>query len=114
MQHGENTAGGWHVRVAETALALLRNRGLDPELAQKLSLGALRLGLGPDLRFPASPLLRSRVFGLEFPHPVGLAAGIDKDAVAARGLLRLGCASVEVAPSRYVRRTAIRNPGSSG
>ena len=96
MQHGENTAGGWHVRVAEAALALLRSRGLDPELAQKLSLGALRLGLGPDLRFPASPLLRSRVFGLEFPHPVGLAAGIDKDAVAARGLLRLGCASVEV------------------
>lgn len=40
--------------------------------------------------------LATTVGGLHFPNPVGMAAGFDKDAVAAQGLLRLGFGSVEV------------------
>lgn len=40
--------------------------------------------------------LATTVAGLHFPNPVGMAAGFDKDAVAAQGLLRLGFGSVEV------------------
>ncbi len=84
------------MRAADAVAAALRRAPVDPERLQKLFLWALRNGLVPDLRFEASPLLATRVLGLEFPHPVGLAAGIDKDAVAVRGLLGLGCASLEV------------------
>ncbi|MCY4592838.1 MAG: quinone-dependent dihydroorotate dehydrogenase [Alphaproteobacteria bacterium] len=84
------------MRVTDAVAAALGRAPVDPEHLQKLFLWALRCGLVPDLRFEASPMLATRVLGLEFPHPVGLAAGIDKDAVAVRGLLALGCASLEV------------------
>src|SRR5438309_1262012 len=56
--------------------------------------GAARLGgwwLGP-----RDPMLRVRALGLEFPGPVGLAAGFDKDARGTRGLGALGFGFVEV------------------
>ena len=37
-----------------------------------------------------------RAFGLDFPNPVGLAAGYDKDAIAWRGLASLGFGHVEI------------------
>ncbi len=40
--------------------------------------------------------LRQTLFGREFPNPVGLAAGFDKDAVAVRALPALGFGFVEV------------------
>ncbi len=40
--------------------------------------------------------LRVNVFGLPFPHPLGLAAGFDKSAEAFAGLLNLGFGFVEV------------------
>jgi dihydroorotate dehydrogenase len=45
---------------------------------------------------PRDPVLRVRALGLEFPGPVGLAAGFDKDARGARGLAALGFGFVEV------------------
>lgn len=45
------------------------------------------------------PRLRQTLFGLgglEFPNPVGLAAGLDKDGVAVQGLAALGFGFVEV------------------
>ena len=44
--------------------------------------------------FPAR--LRTRVAGLDFPNPVGLAAGFDKDARVADAMLGLGFGFVEV------------------
>jgi dihydroorotate dehydrogenase len=41
-------------------------------------------------------VLRVRALGLEFPGPVGLAAGFDKDARGTRGLAALGFGFVEV------------------
>jgi dihydroorotate dehydrogenase len=53
--------------------------------------GLLRWWLGPQ-----DPVLRVRALGLEFPGPLGLAAGFDKDARATSGLGALGFGFVEV------------------
>ena len=45
---------------------------------------------------PRGPVLRVRALGLEFPGPLGLAAGFDKDARGTRGLAALGFGFVEV------------------
>jgi dihydroorotate dehydrogenase len=45
---------------------------------------------------PREEALRVRALGLEFPGPLGLAAGFDKDARATRGLGALGFGFVEV------------------
>ena len=42
------------------------------------------------------PRLSVTVAGLDFVHPVGLAAGFDKDAIAAHAMPRFGFAAVEV------------------
>ena len=70
-------------------------RVLDPEDAHNLALKALRF---MPLPRPAAdpPELGVRAFGLNFPNPVGLAAGFDKNAVAPDALLRLGFGFVEV------------------
>ena len=45
---------------------------------------------------PRDPVLRVRALGLDFPGPLGLAAGFDKDARGTAGLAALGFAFVEV------------------
>ena len=68
---------------------------LDAETAHRMTIAALKVV--PPRRppnFPAS--LRSRVAGLDFPTPVGLAAGFDKDAEVAEQMLGQGFGFVEV------------------
>ncbi len=70
-------------------------RALDPEDAHALAIKALRIV--PVARAAADPPeLKTRVFGLNFPNPVGIAAGFDKNALAPNALLRLGFGFVEV------------------
>jgi dihydroorotate dehydrogenase len=68
---------------------------IDPEDAHNLALRALRMvpqiGLKPD---PAQ--LSVRAFGLNFPNPLGIAPGFDKNAAVPDALLRLGFGFVEV------------------
>ncbi|MET1083363.1 MAG: quinone-dependent dihydroorotate dehydrogenase, partial [Burkholderiales bacterium] len=68
---------------------------VDPELAHTLALRSLAAW---PRRSPArvARSLETQVAGLTFPNPIGMAAGFDKDAVAADGLLGLGFGSVEV------------------
>jgi dihydroorotate dehydrogenase len=71
-------------------------RALDPEDAHALAIRALRLVPGR-ARPAAEPReLAVRAFGLNFPNPLGLAAGFDKNAEVADALLRLGFGFVEV------------------
>jgi dihydroorotate dehydrogenase len=42
------------------------------------------------------PELSQTLWGIPFPHPIGLAAGLDKDAIAVDGLFSCGFAFVEV------------------
>jgi dihydroorotate dehydrogenase len=71
-------------------------RALPPETAHRLTLAALAAGLAGTSRIPDPPELRQRLWGLDFPNPIGIAAGFDKDARAPDALLRLGFGFVEV------------------
>ncbi len=77
------------------ALSLPLLRHLDAEDAHRLAIAGLRLM--PPLRRPADdPRLAVRAFGLNFPNPIGMAAGFDKNAEAPDALLRLGFGFVEI------------------
>jgi len=70
-------------------------RALDPEDAHALAIKALRVV--PQARpAPEAPQLAVRAFGLNFPNPLGVAAGFDKNAAVPDALLRLGFGFVEV------------------
>lgn len=67
---------------------------LDPERAHTLAVRALRLR-PPGPRAHAGKLA-TKVAGLSFPNPVGMAAGFDKDALVPDELLGLGFGFAEV------------------
>lgn len=69
---------------------------LDAEQAHKLSLLALKRGLAPPVIQPNDQRLAIKLFGLNFPNPVGLAAGFDKNAEVPDAVLRLGFGFTEV------------------
>jgi dihydroorotate dehydrogenase len=70
------------------------------EAARAVGLRALQAGLGrfvaSDERKQPAPILRQRIWGLDFVSPIGLAAGFDKDARAPDAMRRLGFGFVEV------------------
>lgn len=72
--------------------------GLDAERAHRLTLDALDFAHArvPSLLGTAPTPLPTRVFGLEFPNPVGLAAGLDKDGAHIDALFALGFGFVEI------------------
>lgn len=78
---------------------------MDPEKAHHLTID----GLSAVTRIPGgaqllksmygvqnSPLMNQRIWGLEFANPVGLAAGLDKNAKAVKGFSQLGFGFMEV------------------
>lgn len=72
---------------------------LDAERAHRLTIRGLaawgRIG-APGSRAVADPVLATRVAGLDFANPLGVAAGVDKDGEAVTGLHALGFGAVEV------------------
>jgi dihydroorotate dehydrogenase len=77
------------------ALSLPLLRWLDPEDAHRLAISGLKL-LPPIRPRPDDAKLAVRAFGLNFPNPIGMAAGFDKNAEVPDALLRLGFGFVEV------------------
>lgn len=73
--------------------------GLDAEHAHGLGLKALELayrtGTSPLLAKKIEPL-PTKAFGLTFPNPVGLAAGLDKNGAHIDALLALGFGFIEI------------------
>jgi dihydroorotate dehydrogenase len=70
-------------------------RILDPEDAHRLGVYALKFP--PFVKLVADdPRLAVRAFGLNFPNPIGMAAGFDKHAEVPDALLKLGFGFVEV------------------
>jgi dihydroorotate dehydrogenase len=68
---------------------------LDAETAHRLTIAALRAA--PVRRPPDFPLsLQSRVAGIDFMSPIGLAAGFDKNAEVPEEMLSLGFGFVEI------------------
>jgi dihydroorotate dehydrogenase len=90
---------------------------LDPERAHRVSIWALRLGAGGMLggffggraAGADDPILATKVFGLAFPNPIGLAAGFDKDAEVCDAALALGFGFIEAGTV-----TPKPQPGNSG
>jgi dihydroorotate dehydrogenase len=68
---------------------------LDAERAHGLTLAALKLkpSAAPP---PSDPVLAIRIAGLDFPNPIGLAAGFDKDGEVPDAMLGLGFGFVEI------------------
>ena len=74
---------------------------LSAETANAVSVRALQYGLGCLFTGSAGsktddPILKQRLWGLDFPNPVGLAAGCDKDARVPDAMLGLGFGFVEI------------------
>lgn len=69
---------------------------LSPEEAHELTVRALELGIYPRSFGTGDRLLSQTVFGLEFPNPVGIAAGYDKDARVPDAVLGMGCGFAEI------------------
>jgi dihydroorotate dehydrogenase len=67
---------------------------LPPEAAHRAAIRLLPWL--PDRPAPDLPRLRVRLAGLDLPHPLGLAAGFDKNGEAFRALLGQGFAFVEI------------------
>ncbi|OJU24815.1 MAG: dihydroorotate dehydrogenase (quinone) [Nitrobacter sp. 62-13] len=70
-------------------------RWFDPEDAHRMAMQGLRL-LPPIRQRADDPKLAVRAFGLNFPNPIGMAAGFDKNAEVPDALLKLGFGFVEV------------------
>lgn len=68
----------------------------DPEAAHGLSIAALRCGLPVAGRPPRDERLKVSVCGIDFPNPLGMAAGYDKNAEVPDALLGLGFGFAEV------------------
>jgi dihydroorotate dehydrogenase len=88
---------------------------LDAETVHALSTRALGIATAPRLvraglrrvLAPRTPSLTVRTLGMTFPSPLGVAAGMDKDAGAFEGLGALGFGFVEVGTV-----TALGQPGN--
>lgn len=84
------------IRLADALARPLLFR-LDPEMAHEWAIGGLKL-FG-SLPWRAAPLDEPRLavaaFGLNFPNPIGLAAGFDKNGETIDAMFRLGFGFVE-------------------
>jgi dihydroorotate dehydrogenase len=82
---------------------------LPAEAAHNLAMAALRLTPSPLIRSMFGPLPQRplRLFGLNFPNPVGLAAGMDKNAVALPAWQAMGFGFLEAGTI-----TALAQPGN--
>ena len=87
-------AEGYPLPLMDLGARLLRQ--LPPETAHNATL-ALLGAVGPLLpaAAPDNPRLAVRALGLDFPNPVGLAAGFDKDARVPDAMAKFGFGFVE-------------------
>ena len=86
---------------------------IDPEMAHRLTLGTLSAASRIDLALRAltvfrPPLKPKKLFRLDFPNPIGLAAGLDKNGVALPAWEALGFGFIEIGTV-----TAKPQPGNS-
>jgi dihydroorotate dehydrogenase len=77
-------------------LALPVVRLLPPEAAHRATIAALSAGLMPRPAVADPPSLAVKLWRYNFPNPVGLAAGFDKNAEVPDAMLALGFGFVEV------------------
>jgi dihydroorotate dehydrogenase len=69
---------------------------MDAERAHHLGIALLKKGLAPRFKNDLDPILHVRLYGLDFPNPIGLAAGFDKNAEVVGEMLGFGFGAVEI------------------
>jgi dihydroorotate dehydrogenase len=74
---------------------------IDPETAHRFTIASLRAASGIDLALRALNIFRPsrqprQLFGLNFPNPIGLAAGLDKNGLALPAWSALGFGFIEI------------------
>ncbi|MET0678730.1 MAG: dihydroorotate dehydrogenase 2, partial [Bradyrhizobium sp.] len=89
------------------SLSLPLLRWLEAEDAHRLAIQGLKL-LPPMKPRADDHKLAVRAFGLNFPNPIGMAAGFDKSAEVPDALLRLGFGFVEI--GSVTPRPQVGNP----
>jgi dihydroorotate dehydrogenase len=80
--------------LSNLVLPLLRR--LPAERAHELTIRGLASGAAPRRATPDDPILATRFWDRDFPNPVGLAAGFDKNAEVPDAMLRWGFGFVEI------------------
>ena len=80
--------------VFELARPLLY--ALDPEQAHELTLKSLEAGIHPRPAVTDDVRLRTKAWDLDFPNPLGIAAGFDKDARVPGAVLSMGFGHAEI------------------
>ena len=68
---------------------------LPPELAHSITISALKY-FRFNFKNSNDPILSQHLIGLDFPNPIGLAAGFDKNAEVVKSMFALGFGFVEV------------------
>ncbi len=68
----------------------------DPETAHEITLKSLEAGVFPGFSGRDDASLVQTVFGLEFPNPLGIAAGFDKNGRVVDAMLGMGCGFAEI------------------
>jgi dihydroorotate dehydrogenase len=81
---------------------------MDAEQAHSLTINALKSGIGGGRGSIGSAALQTKLFGLTFPNPVGLAPGFDKNAELPDAMLGQGFGFVEI--GTVTPRPQIGNP----
>lgn len=81
---------------ATLALARPLLLALDPEHAHELTLRSLEAGLYPRASEPDDARLAVNLWDLQFPNPIGIAAGFDKDARVPDAILKIGFGFAEI------------------
>jgi dihydroorotate dehydrogenase len=69
---------------------------LDPERAHMLTIKSLEMGFYPRCDAPDDARLSQTLCGLDFPNPIGIAPGFDKNARVVTALFNMGFGFVEV------------------
>ncbi len=69
---------------------------LSPEQAHEVTLKSLEAGVYLHAAGADDPRLATTIAGLDFPNPIGIAAGFDKDARVPDAVLGIGCGFAEI------------------
>ena len=94
--------------IEQISLKILRN--LDPELAHKIAIAAVKNKFFPRSKLVKSDRLKCSIAGITIPNPIGLAAGFDKNAEALNGLSRSGFGFVEVGAATPLPQQGNKKP----
>ena len=85
----------------------------EAERAHEMTLRALERGLHPANVGGRGGELAVQVMGLDFPNPVGIAAGFDKDARVFSALHKIGLVSAKLEQSHRFPNKETRSRGFS-